>query len=402
MKITSVVKRRLSLESLEDRRVMAGFVQADIQNGDLVIKGDWRLNKIVVYQGALENQVVVSGVSTNSPGPNSVDNPEFQPTRVNGKLLPVVLNGFTGSVKANMGAGSDTFLMTNLNVPGDVVLNTEQGKDSVQIFKTFTSGRLQTGPEISKGAVNIQGSVVVQTGDGDDNLFVESVNVAKDVTLHGGDGSDSIGVTGTPHADANAVKPRIGGNLLIHPGAAADRTFAGNIHVAGNFEIHDTAGSQSNVLGRLGSAMQIEDVSVKKDLNIFSTAFNDGLRVRAFAKNINIHTGNGSDGVELASSASNEIHVELGNGDDYLSILASKAASYTVLAGNGNDTVKLALRVTADSFFADLGEGQDKFEVARTTVNKSAKIYGGAGGDRYIDNGDNIIANLLLDSISKS
>src|SRR4051812_27996763 len=92
--------RKLGLEKLEERRVLAGNVSASIVNGNLVVIGDDapKALEITYLSGTAEVRVV----GTLNPAPFDVDN-----CLVNGLSQPALLAGLTGGIQLHLGASRD-------------------------------------------------------------------------------------------------------------------------------------------------------------------------------------------------------------------------------------------------------------------------------------------------------
>jgi hypothetical protein len=373
MKQLQSSSRRLMLEQVEDRRLLAGFVQASISGGNLLLTGDWAQNEIAIYRGANANQVVVSGIDTGSG-----------PTRVNGKLQPVVLNGFTGSIIGNMNEGSDHVLITNLAVPGSVLLNGQNGNDQIALSNGFAlpAGALNTGAAVPNGNVSVKHDVIINTGAGHDTVLLANCAVGDDVELHGEQGNDNFNVIGS----RDRAYPKINDTLLFFPGAGDDVVFTDYLKVGGFLEVHDTQATTN-------STVVISQTTVNKDLNIFTSPQNDFISVRARVGNFNAFSGAGDDALFIQLPASRYNYVNLGDGNDTLFIDDTVAIDYTVDAGAGDDSVNVSFS-TVDRAFAYLGSGDDTFTAANSTANKSVNLYGGPGKNTLLNFGGNNFKEL--------
>ncbi len=101
-------RKRLRLESLEARRLLAGNVGVDVVEGNLLIRGDRLSNGIEVRQlqdgsGAF----VIRGLISE----------DGEVTTVNGEAS-VTVDGVTGNVQARMGAGDDVLYVHDADLPG--------------------------------------------------------------------------------------------------------------------------------------------------------------------------------------------------------------------------------------------------------------------------------------------
>ena len=120
--------RRLSVESMESRQLMAGNVFANVIGGDLVLTGDGASNGVEVRQlgagvyriigtihGGAQTHVWLGGVAANSQ----------------------VVGGVNDDFQINLNAGDDFLLMSaaglpagsKMLVPTDLNVHTNDGKD---------------------------------------------------------------------------------------------------------------------------------------------------------------------------------------------------------------------------------------------------------------------------------
>ena len=209
--------RRCRFESLENRRMMAGLVTAQVTNsGTLLIKGDFYSNAITITPGANKWEVVVTGVPTIGGA-----------TSVNG--VPngaITIKNVTNGLQANMGLGNDEITINNLNnnnplilhaINGKTTIKTGGGLDSVQMnaseFNSAMKVKLGTGatcwasptqPCWAKRRSRLRcprrcdanrfeiRRIKVALGKGNDNLIVAGVNVVTKTTLNGGRGIDQV------------------------------------------------------------------------------------------------------------------------------------------------------------------------------------------------------------------
>ncbi len=213
--------RKCKFESLENRRVMAGFVSAQLSHHDLVIKGDGQDNAITITAGANLGEFVVTGVADNNGFATNVGGLNNGAVTIRGvtggvsidmgggndnvtmtgtTLNPVLFRGksslkggsgvdnfhinsvtFGDSLKIDTGAGADIVLMENTSVvAGKAVVDTGSGHDSVTITGTDTTA----GSALSSRF----GALEVSLGNGDDELSIEHTNVITKTVLDGGKG----------------------------------------------------------------------------------------------------------------------------------------------------------------------------------------------------------------------
>jgi hypothetical protein len=206
--------RKLKLEILEDRKLMAGNVTAGIESNDLWIRGDNRDNVVEIRQLANPGQFRVIGLSgTTINGRSQVD--ITSPTtdmhiRMNGGNDGVVIGSFTVATRqariedltVDMGTGSDAFFMNNVAVTDkvdDAIITmggTENESDGVYLFDTQfnANARISTGggnDVVSLNRVDTRRQLNVQTGAGNDRVeLIDSVFASS--MIDGGAGTDEL------------------------------------------------------------------------------------------------------------------------------------------------------------------------------------------------------------------
>jgi hypothetical protein len=225
----SLSRRRLSIESLESRTLMAGNVTASVVSGSLVVQGDDLSNAVTIQQtspgtfrlvtfqidgaptlinGSSDNDQTFSGVTADVNIAMAGGNDQVRINAVNGPALigrNFNVNGGTGvdnlnatvrvgqtqggyvivrntfmnlvdsSVPKNLVTSGDSISLSNVVVGGDVTVTGRAVDDSVAM------ARLQAR------------SVSVETGGGRDTVrLVEGSQIAGDVRILTGDGEDFV------------------------------------------------------------------------------------------------------------------------------------------------------------------------------------------------------------------
>src|SRR5262245_41175627 len=94
---------RLSLETLEDRHMMAGNVTVNLSSGDLVVTGDGLGNDIVITQTVLNGAPV--------PGRFRIEG--LNNTRINGQAVRIFEN-VTDDMVINLNGGDDRVRLASL------------------------------------------------------------------------------------------------------------------------------------------------------------------------------------------------------------------------------------------------------------------------------------------------
>lgn len=183
--------RRLGVESLEKRQVMAGNVTVGWADNVLQITGDSQDNKVIVREAA-PGRIEVLGVNN---------------TRVNGSSYPIRFDkAMGGMLNIVMNGGNDTvWIGQNTGHPSEfkslnVIMGA--GKDTVFVDNTIASGGIPS--RFNLGAVHENDTdrisfdrsrfvaATVATGGGDD--FVYSTNsTIGDCVISTGNGNDTVG-----------------------------------------------------------------------------------------------------------------------------------------------------------------------------------------------------------------
>jgi hypothetical protein len=196
---------QLGFEQLEDRALLAGNVAASISSGNLRLVGD-----------SLDNQVLVERA-----GARQVRLTPLEGTTVNGSTAPVTLGGFRRGIGLAAGDGNDEFEFAGeanakFHVFGSVVLDTGSGNDTLE-FTNFRVGRMlsiRTGDGndqvLASGNEGGSGLAVfdvagIGTGAGNDTVQLANTYFAKNIVLNIGSGDDDVDLRAFFHRTAILV-----------------------------------------------------------------------------------------------------------------------------------------------------------------------------------------------------
>ncbi|GAG31463.1 unnamed protein product, partial [marine sediment metagenome] len=139
--MSSKCKRRLTLESMEPRCMMAGAVTAWIDlAGDLQVHGD-----------AASNQVLIQSAAAGT----------YQVTGLYGTTGSYTLSPSGGDVHIHMGDGNDQVFIDNVNTGDNLNIQTGKDHDVVDIRRSNLTGttKVDTGPgDAAPDTVDIQNS----------------------------------------------------------------------------------------------------------------------------------------------------------------------------------------------------------------------------------------------------
>jgi hypothetical protein len=277
--------RKLNMETMEARQMMAGDVMANVTGGTLY------LNE-ATGQAGRDNSVIVSQIA---PGK----------IRVTGNSTTT-----DGTLSKINGAASQDF-----NVTGGLVVRFGGGSDLIVFDQSappaFTNVDIDTAapPVLAQPLVKGATGITPLTTPDNDNVIMWGAKIAGNLTVNTGAGDDWVYVANTS----------IGGNVSINTGSGADTA------------------QLENMVGTIGGNVDIQLYSslAEKDADC---AWLD--HVYAYG-NINARGGDGADLLHLDNVTSyKDFNLDAGAGDDKLEINTVCAVDdFFAQMGDGNDAV---------------------------------------------------------------
>jgi hypothetical protein len=217
MKIMKNVQKRLQMETLEDRKLMA--VNVLVSAGDLIINGDGASDQVQLSKltnGAVRIQGL-NGTAVN--GFSYVDrffSDDLFVNLGNGNNVLTVLNS-NGGITADLvniktGSGADYLAILQLHVLDDFFADLGEGNDSVYINQMTASNRVSTSGDEGINVYTRGGADIVQIYNSwsavdvvvildssltgapgfNDRLYMTSVTAQDDFWLYGFGGSDQM------------------------------------------------------------------------------------------------------------------------------------------------------------------------------------------------------------------
>lgn len=360
--------RKLRLETLESKNLLAGDVMAQLIGGDLVITGD-----------LLDNQVRIEPDS-------SLVSPGIGEVTVRGIGTTTVEGGTSVSFSGAMA------------VTGDVILNfTAGGNNTVSFDKLFTSTDL----------LQLPGSIEMEGGAGLDNLFVDDTVVAGNVVF-----TDTNAVNGDSFAGLEGSE--VGGSFtMTTAGGAVSEISADNGSVVdGNMTLFAT----SSDVGQ--SFFGVRNSTIKGDARHFSDAASSGnqffgatieddvildltdgedfvtiadgsfVASTTIGDDLRIYSRGGNDEVTLSDFVVNDdVEFRGGDGDDNFFIQAGSLDTSIIgddlyiTGGDGIEDIGLEFVEIADKLRVSTGNDDDVVGIQEITVGRSALISLGSGFD---------------------
>jgi hypothetical protein len=301
----SQTTRRLGLESMESRQLMAGNVFAAVGGGDLFLSGDGAANGVEVRQlgagkyqiiglvhGGVQTKVWLGGVGANSQ----------------------VVAGVTDDFQINLNAGDDALLMSaaglpagsKLLVPTDLNIHTHDGNDRVVISNVRARDDVfidlgnhndylsMYGTLVGGSPITPDNDLAVHGGTGNDFAIVQATSIRDDLIVNLVDGNDT----------AYLNKVSVGDDALIYTGNGDDRVQAMSLSVRGDLVMDMSAGKDvahfnyvtaNTLYAHMGSG---DDYLWIANSHSTQTTLNGGL---GFADNLDFGPGNVLGGLAISN-----------------------------------------------------------------------------------------------------
>jgi hypothetical protein len=293
--------RRLTLEGLESRQVMAGNVVAGMVAGSLNLTGDFQSNQVELHQLGV-GIYKVEGLGG---------------TTING-MPSQVFGGVVGNINCNMNFGDDRVLIDEIfSTPANLNVDMGLGNDLVQLYGTSTA------------PIKVQGHLNVLTGQGADHVRMTGLTVVGNGIIDTGTENDGIG----------AYQLVVGGSLGLLTRAGDDSVLLSRTRVGGATRIATEAG---NDLLRIDSGSDFGG-SFSADMGDGNDAFR--LSDTVFRDLFTFQAGWGNDKVDLLGKIQflKPATFQMGMGDDTVAVAATasinNAANLTFDGGLGFDSI---------------------------------------------------------------
>jgi hypothetical protein len=193
--------RRLRLEWLEKREVLAGNVLAAVVAGDLVITGTNGPNGVRVAEVGV-NTFKVTGLGAGGP------------TTING-AASATLGGVTDDININLLLGNDVLQVDRIAILGDLHVDTNGGADHAKITRAAIRGNLLVETKGGNDTVWIENTTVgglpgvvggaanIETGEGADQVTILRLTTAGGAHVNTGIGNDTLSVRDSAFANLN-------------------------------------------------------------------------------------------------------------------------------------------------------------------------------------------------------
>jgi hypothetical protein len=280
----SFASRRLGLESLESRQLLAGNVFVTVDGGDLIVTGDARANEIQILQ-ALQNGEPIPG--------------------------QYVITGLNNTTINNQPADRFT------DVTDDFIIKLNGGNDILAMGNGTTADFV------------IPDDLEIDTAEGNDVLRLDRIDVGDDATINTGNGADSLSM-----ALRVGFLPRDNGDnsLFINTGARSDNVLLRNTFVRADLSINTGPDQYADTVDML--MMNIGD-----DTTLNTGGGDDTVRMSDVGVNDDfiLLTGAGSDRVTMNRCEVDEFFADLGAGRDRLELRDTFGRRATLNGGADGD-----------------------------------------------------------------
>jgi len=334
-KTESSLRRRLAVETLEGRTLMAGNVTASVISGSLVVQGDDLSNAVTIQQ--------------TSPGTFRLVTFQIDgaPTLINGSSdNDQTFSGVTADVTISMAGGNDQVRINGVDAPALIArnLNVNGGTGVDNLNASVRVGQTQGGYVIVRNTFMnlVDSSVPKNLVSSGDSISLSNVVVGGDVTITGRPVDDSV-VMGGLSARSVSV---------------------------------DTSGGRDTV--RL-----VERSKIVADVRILTGDGEDHVLIGSLnAANLTINLGPFAPSTPSA-------------GIGHVSIFGQSNIQHEVriTGSEGPDNMSIDGLHAGDAFFAWLSTGNDRLTI-KNSSSPSALLRGGDGFDKLILGSGNAIDQI--------
>jgi hypothetical protein len=306
--------------------------------------------------------------------------PTFQDVAVSGGSGEdrIIINGLVtrGSASFNTGGGDDWVFVSN-SLIGDgfgydqLSVYTGAGADTVTI---------KNGTHVN-GWIDIQTYDSLSETDADVVYFDTEAWALRDVNVRTGGGEDLILGTIDTNPTVFFSALEVNGSLIVDTGAGADRVYLRGVKTGGDFQVYTGKGADDvtidfNSIERLDGTYFIPSVGGNVDIQTYDALTEaDADTVRIYnehvAGSLLARLGDGNDYFQLTYGdyIGHDLNVDMGAGDDVADVAVHVWDHLMVHMGDGNDTLNLG-KTWAYRLIADGGMGYDSLH---TTVDTKSQ-----------------------------
>ena len=274
----------LSLESLEDRYMLAGDVSVDVSGGSLEIEGDDQDNIIFVTQ--INDNFAVIGIDTN------IEDADFSTSIFGIDIDAKLVSGVDKNVEVALKGGDDVFLMN-----GSI--------DGVDLGDIFSS-------DISLGPAHVARNLDISTAGGRDFVGVLNTYVGRDLNINTGFGLEDVVVIG----GGGAVTALLDYSSEIFDDVLGAGSFLSDLGFWSETSFDDIDFDPDLIGEVVGNVLG--GVEIGRDLEIFGGSSHDYIYVGGveIGRDSIIETALGNDNVYYGVGAYVDLYIDFFDHDD--------------------------------------------------------------------------------------
>lgn len=311
--------------------------------------------------------LVVSGdnlanrISIESAGENRIAVRGFN-TQINGVPNAArVFSGVTGDISVQLRDGDDLVRVTNLIAPSNVLVSLGGGNDEVVTGQDKLNGDARFAGSPS-GPLYVPGALRMYGGLGNDLVFQSDAHIDGLGMTHLGTGDDTLFMQRPAGSGQNVD---YGGNLTILPDAGSDVVDLLGLVVDSDLTINDTSDALY---------LSIRSMDVHRNFRLTSAGLADSIDVSStnVTRQFVLSSGGGSDRVRISAIAS-QLSANLGDGNDGFELVSSNIKSSAIYGGAGDDVFFARYAYGVDALFSG-DAGRDVFRTSRSLPNHISSL----------------------------
>ncbi len=369
-------QRRLFLETLETRTLLAGDISVSVSGGDLIVRGDGRDNQVAIVQLSRREYAVVG----------------FNGTQVEGSADPLVVRGVTGNIEADLKSGNDLIGVGN-DPAGLIAIANAFGfggaLGNAEALQTQLLGLLIEAQAPLQ--LEVHRHLIVRSGSGRDGVAVIG-DIHRDLVASLGTGNNALVV----------LDSTLGGDLIVRNGRDDDDVFLTGVQIDGALDVNVQSGrnvidviessigaSARLVTGAQDDVVHIDDTAIGDDLVVITGSGDDIVLAHALegagmdiGGNVDIHTGAGRDAVELEGLVRGSVAIRTSSQADLVLLLNLEIRKNLLVdTGSGNDDLVADAVSIRASALVNTGSGADEVFLDALLVDRVLTILMGSGRD---------------------
>jgi hypothetical protein len=348
-------QKKLRVEQLEAKTLLAGDVSVSVLGGNLFIIGDEMDNVLELQrEGAIAGDFKIE---------------ERGGGTINGGGNELIVNGVTGDVYVSLKGGSDTFRAIDADLPDDLFVWGGEGDDTL-ILGIPENDLLQIPLPIT-----VADDVIFKGGDGADTLEMRDFTIGSDLVFSGDHGDDVVVMQPDLPLSSGST---IGNDAILDTGSGLDEV--GIEAVTINDDLVISTGNDDDVVSVLEGTTVVDSTTVSLGLgtNILAMEAVDA------GESLVVY-GGGTNFITLAAVQVSEfLKVCTSSGGDEIMLIEVTAPTAIISTDGGADSLAI-IDSAFECLFVSLGSGNDSLTIeGELTDIGIALLFGGSGEDELV------------------